>query len=330
MSKKKENTDDTLDIVINQINKQYGVGSLMFMDDDPIKDLDVISTGSLNLNATLGVGGLPKGRIIELYGKESSAKTTVSLHVIANAQKNGDLAAFIDVEHALRRSYAEIIGVNSEKLLISQPSTGEEALDIVEQLVTSDSFGVIVVDSVAALMPESVKERKIGEFGVGELARLMSQSMNKLVAKVSEANVCLIFINQIRANIATFGFGSPETTPGGNALKFYSSIRIRLSKSTVIKEGEKAIGTMIRAKIEKNKVAPPYKVCEFPLIFDYGISMIDEVIDVGVANDIIIRKGPYYVIQEEKLQGKKALREYLSLNEKIVQYILTEKDKIQL
>jgi recombination protein RecA len=326
---KKTESDDMLDVIVRAINKDYGAGTLMFLSSSDAVNVETIDTGSILLNRALGTGGWPRGRIIEIYGLESSGKTTLALHAIAAANKAGHIAAFIDVEHALVKDYAIRIGVDPAKLLVSQPSSGTEALGVVEKLVRGGTCAVIVVDSVAALMPSSISERDIGEFGVGELARLMSQALNKLVSAVAESNTCLMFINQIRAG--NFGgYGSHEVTPGGNALKFYSSIRVRLSKSGVITDGNRNVGIKVRAAVQKNKIAPPFNVCEFPLIFNYGISKPMEVMELGIRHNIIKANGPYYSLFDKKFHGKKALLEFLSLHDDVIDKILDSVGKIDL
>ena len=299
---------------LSQIEKQYGKGSIMKMDDAAIKDIEVVSTGSLGLDLGLGVGGLPRGRVVEIYGPESSGKTTLTLQVIAEIQKAGGTAAFIDAENALDITYAAKLGVKTADLLISQPDTGEQALEIADMLVRSGAVDVIVVDSVAALTPKAEIEGEMGEPQMGLQARLMSQALRKLTANIKRTNTLVIFINQIRMKIGVM-FGSPETTSGGQALKFYSSVRLDIRKITSVKEGEETVGSRVRVKVVKNKVAPPFKQAEFDIMYGKGISREGSLIDVGVEQNIIRKSGAWYTYDGDQLgQGKEKAREFLKEN----------------
>ena len=305
-----------LDAAISQIDSNFGKGSVMKLGQRQVMDVESISTGSLSLDIALGIGGLPKSRIIEIYGPESSGKTTLALQVIAEAQKNGGVCAFIDAEHALDPSYAKKLGVNTTDLLISQPDTGEQALETTDTLVRSGAISVLVVDSVAALTPRAELEGEMGDHHMGLQARLMSQALRKLTGSISKSNTMVIFINQIRMKIGVM-FGSPETTAGGNALKFYSSVRLDIRRIGAIKNGEEIVGNQTRVKVVKNKVAPPFKVVEFDIMYGQGISKTGELVDLGSKADIVEKSGAWYSYKGEKIgQGKENAKEYLSNNPK--------------
>ena len=309
--------DKTLDLAILQIEKQFGQGSIMRMGEDSIVKIEGISTGSISLNAALGIGGIPRGRITEIYGPESSGKTTLSLHIIAEAQKSGDYAAFIDAEHAMDPEYAKKLGVDTDNLLISQPDTGEQALDITETLVRSGALDVIVIDSVAALVPKAELDGDMGDSHMGLQARLMSQALRKLTGTVSKSRTSVIFINQIRHKIGVM-FGSPETTTGGNALKFYASIRLDIRRIGQIKEGDQVVGNRTRVKVVKNKVAPPFKNTEFDIMYGEGISYEGDLLDLAVQADIVNKMGAWYSFNKEKIgQGKENAKRYLQDNENV-------------
>src|SRR5687768_3073928 len=316
-----DNKSKALAAALSQIEKQFGKGSIMKMDDAAIKDIDVVSTGSLGLDIALGVGGLPRGRVVEIYGPESSGKTTLTLQVIAEMQKLGGTAAFIDAENALDISYAAKLGVKTEDLLISQPDTGEQALEIADMLVRSGAVDVIVIDSVAALTPKAEIEGEMGEPQMGLQARLMSQALRKLTANIKRSNTLVIFINQIRMKIGVM-FGNPETTTGGNALKFYASVRIDIRRIGSIKKGEEVIGNETRVKVVKNKVAPPFKVADFDILYNEGISREGEIIEMGVNHRIVEKSGAWYAYKGEKIgQGKDNSREFLRENPAIANEI---------
>ncbi|EKR63985.1 MULTISPECIES: recombinase RecA [Leptospira] len=325
MKKSKEeaqNVDDSKKLAIeqamNQIEKQFGKGSIMKLGSDTSKQtVQVIPSGSLDLDIALGIGGYPIGRIVEIYGPESSGKTTLTLSAIAEAQKRGGVAAFIDAEHALDPSYAKKLGVNIDELLVSQPDNGEEALEICESLVRSNAIDLIVIDSVAALVPKAEIEGDMGDSHMGLQARLMSQALRKLTGTIAKSKTVVIFINQIRMKIGVM-FGSPETTTGGNALKFYCSVRLDIRKIETIKEKEESVGNRVRVKVVKNKCAPPFKQAEFDVIFNAGISRESSLVDLGVKHDIIHKAGAWYSYNTEKIgQGKEAAKEYLKNNPEI-------------
>ncbi len=310
-----EDKSKALAAALSQIEKQFGKGSVMRMGDhDVVRDIQAVSTGSLGLDIALGVGGLPRGRVVEIYGPESSGKTTLTLQVIAEMQKTGGTAAFIDAEHALDPAYAQKLGVDVDNLLVSQPDTGEQALEIADMLVRSGSVDVVVVDSVAALTPKAEIEGEMGDSHMGLQARLMSQALRKLTANIKRTNTLVIFINQIRMKIGVM-FGSPETTTGGNALKFYASVRLDIRRTGTIKKGEEAIGNETKVKVVKNKVSPPFKTAEFDILFGEGISREGEIIDMGVAARVIDKAGAWYAYNGEKIgQGKDNAREFLREN----------------
>lgn len=308
-----------LQATIDKIEKDFGKGAIMKMGDKPSQDVPVISSGSIGLDVALGIGGYPRGRVIEIYGPESSGKTTLAIHAIAEAQKAGGIAAIIDAEHAFDRFYAEKLGVDVETLLISQPDNGEQALEIADHLIRSGAIDIVVIDSVAALTPKSEIEGDMGDNKVGLQARLMSQALRKLTGTISKTNTTCIFINQLREKIGVM-FGNPETTTGGNALKFYASIRIDIRKSTQIKDGEDATGTRAKVKIIKNKMAPPFRKAEFDIMYGEGISKIGEIIDLGVEYEIIKKSGSWFSYGDTKLgQGRDAVKQLLSDNPELAE-----------
>ena len=316
MDQKKK--DKALESTLSQIEKQFGKGSLMKLGADNLDlSIEAISTGSIGLDAALGIGGLPKGRVTEVYGPEASGKTTLTLQVVAECQKAGGTAAFIDAEHALDPIYAKKIGVNTDELLVSQPDTGEQALEITDMLVSSGAVDMIVIDSVAALTPKAEIEGEMGDHHVGLQARLMSQALRKLTAHIKKSNTMVIFINQIRMKIGVM-FGSPETTTGGNALKFYSSVRLDIRRIGAIKKGDEIVGNQTRVKVVKNKVSPPFRLAEFEILYGHGISTEGELIDMGVENNLIEKSGSWYSYNGERIgQGKENVRIFLMDNPKI-------------
>jgi recombination protein RecA len=316
-----------LELAITQIDRQFGKGSIMRLGDNYIPTMDnVISTGCLSLDVALGVGGIPRGRVVEIYGPESSGKTTLALHIVAEAQKAGGFAAFIDAEHAVDPDYSKRLGVNTEELLISQPDTGEQALEICETLVRSGALDVIVIDSVAALVPRAELEGDMGDSHMGLQARLMSQALRKLTGTVSRSNTTVIFINQIREKIGVM-FGNPETTPGGRALKFYSSVRLEIRRITTIKDGAEMVGSRVRVKVVKNKVAPPFKKSEFDIMYGQGISYVGDIIDLAVEGNIVEKTGAWYSYDDMKIgQGRENAKSFLTENSDIMDAV-TEKVK---
>jgi recombination protein RecA len=303
-----------IESAMGQIERQFGKGSIMKLGSRPIVDVPVISTGSIALDRALGVGGLPRGRVVEIYGPESSGKTTLALHAVANAQKQGGVAAFIDAEHALDTSYARRLGVNCDELLVAQPDTGEQALEIADMLLRSGAIDVLVIDSVAALVPRAEIEGEMGDAHMGLQARLMSQALRKLTGTIGRTHTCLIFINQIRMKIGVV-FGNPETTTGGNALKFYASVRLDIRRIGAIKNGQEVVGNRTRVKVVKNKMAPPFKEAEFDITYGEGISRVGDLLDVGVEAGIIEKSGAWYSYKGERIgQGRENVKSFLSEN----------------
>ncbi|MGC8750318.1 recombinase RecA [Hydrotalea sp.] len=310
-----------LKLTIDKIDKDYGKGSVMMMNEKPERLNEVVSTGSIGLDIALGIGGLPKGRVIEIYGPESSGKTTIATHVIAEAQKKGGICAIIDAEHAFDSNYAQKLGVDVDNLLISQPDYGEQALEIADRLILSGALDVVVIDSVAALVPKGELEGEMGDSKMGLQARLMSQALRKLTATISKTNTVCIFINQLREKIGVM-FGNPETTTGGNALKFYSSVRLDIRRIAQIKDGDEAIGNRVKVKVVKNKVAPPFRSAEFDIIFGQGISKIGEIIDMGVELGIVQKSGSWFSYDNNKLgQGRDAVKQLLQDNPELANEI---------
>ena len=326
MAKKEEKPTDpvadklkALQAAMDKIEKDFGKGAIMKLGDNTVEEIEVIPTGSIGLNAALGVGGYPRGRVIEIYGPESSGKTTLAIHAIAEAQKNGGIAAIIDAEHAFDRFYAQNLGVDIDNLLIAQPDNGEQALDIAEQLIRSSAVDLVIIDSVAALTPKAELEGDMGDNKVGLQARLMSQALRKLTATIAKTNTTCIFINQLREKIGVM-FGSPETTTGGNALKFYASVRLDIRKSTPIKDGEEIIGNQTKVKVVKNKVAPPFRKAEFDIMFGEGVSKVGEIIDLGVDFNIIKKSGSWFSYGDTKLaQGRDATKKLIADNPELAE-----------
>ncbi|ARV09635.1 recombinase RecA [Winogradskyella sp. PC-19] len=319
MSSEKDAKLKALKLTLDKLDKAYGKGTVMKMSDQAIEDVDAISSGSLGLDIALGVGGYPRGRVIEIYGPESSGKTTLTLHAIAEAQKAGGIAAFIDAEHAFDRFYAEKLGVDLENLIISQPDNGEQALEIADNLVRSGAIDIIVIDSVAALTPKSEIEGEMGDSKMGLHARLMSQALRKLTGSISKTNCTMIFINQLREKIGVM-FGNPETTTGGNALKFYASVRLDIRRSTQIKDSNSTVmGNKTRVKVVKNKVAPPFKLAEFDIMYGQGISKVGEILDIAVEHDIIKKAGSWFSYEDTKLgQGRDAVKALIKDNPELM------------
>ncbi len=310
-----------LKLTMDKIEKDYGKGSVMMMNEKSMEPMEVVSTGSIGLDAALGVGGFPKGRIIEVYGPESSGKTTIAIHVIAEAQKKGGMCAIIDAEHAFDSAYAKKLGVDVDNLLISQPDYGEQALEIADRLILSGALDVVVIDSVAALVPKSELEGEMGDSKMGLHARLMSQALRKLTATISKTNTICIFINQLREKIGVM-FGNPETTTGGNALKFYASIRLDIRRMSQIKDGEEAVGNRVKVKVVKNKVAPPFRAAEFDIVFGEGISKTGEIIDMGVELGIINKSGSWFSYNTDKLgQGRETVKQLMHDNPELANEI---------
>ena len=320
MSEAKEKLK-ALQLTIDKLEKTYGKGTVMKLSDEKVMDIPFIPTGSLGLDLALGIGGIPRGRVTEIYGPESSGKTTLTMHCIAEAQKRGGLAAFIDAEHAFDRSYAERLGIDTENLLISQPDNGEQALEIADHLIRSGAIDIIVIDSVAALVPKGELEGEMGESKMGLQARLMSQALRKLTATINRTNTICIFINQLREKIGVM-FGNPETTTGGNALKFYASVRLDIRRISQIKDGDTASGNRTRVKVVKNKVAPPFRQVEFDIIFGEGISKVGEIIDMGVELGILNKSGSWFSYGDSKIgQGRDAVKQFLQDNPEMMEEI---------
>ena len=319
----KEARFQALKIAIDQIEKQHGKGAIMKMTDGPIAKIDAISTGSISLDAALGIGGVPRGRVIEIFGPESSGKTTICLHIVAEAQKNGGVAAFIDTENALDLAYAKKLGVDVNNLLLSQPEFGEQALEIVETLVRSGALDIIIIDSVAALTPRAEIEGEMGDPSMGVQARLMSQALRKLTSAISKSKTTVMFTNQLRMKIGVM-FGNPETTTGGNALKFYASVRMDVRRIEALKDGTNIIGNRTRVKIVKNKMAPPFKEAQFDILYNEGISKLGDLIDIAVEQNIIVKSGSWFSYKEERIgQGRDAVKTFLTGNPNLVKEVDT-------
>lgn len=319
MAEVKDEKLKALQVTLDRLDKTFGKGTVMKLGDNPIKDLDVIPSGSLTLDLALGVGGFPKGRVVEIYGPESSGKTTLAIHAIAEVQKQGGIAAMVDAEHAFDQFYAKSLGVDVDNLLISQPDNGEQALEIADNLIRSGAIDLIIVDSVAALTPRAEIEGEMGDSQMGLQARLMSKALRKLTASISKAGCCCIFINQLREKIGVM-FGNPETTTGGNALKFYASVRLDIRRSSAIKDGDKILGNRTRVKVVKNKVAPPFKKAEFDIMYGKGISKVGEIIDIGVEHEIIKKSGSWFSYEDTKLgQGRDAVKLLISDNPELME-----------
>ena len=321
MSQEREAKLKALRLTMEKLDKTYGKGAVMLMGDKAVEEVEVIPSGSLGLDIALGIGGYPRGRVIEIYGPESSGKTTLTLHAIAEVQRRGGIAAFIDAEHAFDRFYAEKLGVKTEDLIISQPDNGEQALEITDNLIRSGAIDLIIVDSVAALTPRAEIEGEMGESKVGLHARLMSQALRKLTATISKTNVTCMFINQLREKIGVM-FGNPETTTGGNALKFYASVRLDIRRSTQIKDGDVAIGNRVKVKVVKNKVAPPFRTAEFDILYGEGISKVGEIVDLGVSTNVISKSGSWFSYGDTKLgQGRDGVKAILKDNPELCEEI---------
>jgi len=321
MSEEKDAKVQALKNAIDQIEKQHGKGSVMRLGEGPIQHVEVISTGSISLDAALGIGGIPRGRVIEIFGPESSGKTTLCLHIIAEAQKNGGITAFIDAEHAMDMAYAKKLGVDVNNLLLSQPEFGEQALEIVETLVRSGALDVIVIDSVAALTPRAEIEGEMGDPSMGVQARLMSQALRKLTSAISKSKTSVIFTNQLRMKIGVM-FGNPETTTGGNALKFYASVRLDVRRIEAIKDGTNIVGNRTRVKVVKNKVAPPFREAQFDILYNEGISKLGDLIDIAVEHNIIAKSGSWFSYKEDRIgQGRDSVKKFLQENEKVAKVI---------